>query len=113
MLDEVGVSCGHERKRHGAGISHIGCGVQPVLEEKECREGEPEKLALSKEIYGKQQGDEPLQQRSAPKAKCWTEPSKQKMPAFVNDKVGRIDEEELIAVLERVKEKDGVECDPS
>ena len=39
VLDEIGVSGSDERESHGAGVGHVGGGVQPIFKkEKETEE---------------------------------------------------------------------------
>ena len=80
------------RQHLGAGIGHVGRGVEPVLEEEELAENEARSLPLREEICGQQKWDQPLQQRASPKTECGSEPGEQIVAAFVDNQVGIVDE---------------------
>ena len=41
VLGKFGIACRHQRQHLRPGVGHVGCGVKPVLEEKEQGETKP------------------------------------------------------------------------
>jgi len=92
VLGEIGIAGGDQGQVHGAGVGHVGGGVEPVLEKEKCAENKTRDLALAEKIYGQKKWDQPLQQRASPEAKRGAEPPKEIVPTFVDDHVSRVDE---------------------
>ena len=109
VLDVVGVSGGHEGQSHGAGVGHVGGGVEPVLKEEKHAEHEGRGLAFAEEIGCQQQRDQPLQNGSSPEAEGWAEPPEEQVAAFVDDKVGGVDEQVAAMHAECVDQEENVE----
>ena len=91
MLDEIGIAGGYQRKNHGARVGHVGCGVEPVFEEEKRAEDESGGLALREEVGGKQERNQPLQQRASPKAESGAKPSEEIVAAFMDDQICAVD----------------------
>jgi len=112
VLGEIGIAGGDQGQIHGAGVSHVGRGVEPVFEKEKCAEDEAGDLALAEKVYGQKKRDQPLQQRASPKAKRGAEPAKEIVPAFVDDQVGRVDEKKSAVGAEGVDQESDVEDQP-
>ena len=97
VFDEIRITGGNQRQRLGTRVGHVGCGVEPILKEKEQAKDEAGGLALCEEIRRQKKRNQPLQKRASPKAKGWTEPAEQIMPSLMNDEVGIVNEEKPAA----------------
>ena len=50
VLDKIGVAGCDQRQCHGAGVGHVGCGVEPIFEKEEGAERKGRGLSLSKKV---------------------------------------------------------------
>ena len=93
VFHEVRIA-GRDQWQHlGAGVSHVGCGIEPVLEKEKETKGEAGGLAFREKISRQKERYKPLQQRPPPQHDRVTEPAKQIMAALVNDEIGAVNEE--------------------
>src|SRR5678815_1870790 len=102
VFDVIGIAGGDERQQHGAGVGHVGGGVQPVFEEEEGAESESGGLSLAEEVCSQEQRHQPLQNGASPESERGTKPAEQKMSAFVDNQICQIDEEKRAMLAERV-----------
>ncbi len=112
MFDVVPSSGADQRQHLRPRVSDVGCRIEPVFEKEEQAENESGSLPLAEEISSEGERHSPLQNGSAPQAKCRTKPSEQKMSAFMHDQVGKIYEQELPIMKQSIDEKRPIECTP-
>ena len=112
VLGKFRVAGGDQRQHLGARVGHVGCGVEPVFEEKEQGENEAGGLAVSKEVGREEEWDEPLENSSSPELERGAEPAKKIVAAFVDDQIGQIDEEHSAVGVQGIEEESGVENEP-
>lgn len=93
-------------------VRHVSRRVEPILKEEEQAEDKSGRLPLCEEIRGQKKRHEPLQQRASPKSERGAEPSEQIVAAFVNNQIGRIDEQKSATRREGIDEKSGIENEP-
>ncbi len=101
----VGVAGADQGQGCGAGVGHVGADVGKVFEEPEAGKSKAGGFPLPKEIDGAEERHEQFAQRSPKNRDGVTEPTEEKMPAFVNDQIDEIEEQESGVVRECVEEK--------
>lgn len=92
MFNVITTTSAYQRQHLRTRVGHVGCGVEPVLEEKEQAEDEPSSLPLGKEVRCQSERHRPLQDRSTPDAECRAKPAEQQVTAFVDYQICEIDE---------------------
>jgi len=105
VLGKLRIASRHQRQHQGARIGHVGCRVQPVLEEEKQAKDEAGDLAFGEEVHGQKKWDQPLQQRPSPQAERSPKPSEQVVTAFVYNEVRAVDEKKSAVRGEGVREE--------
>src|SRR5260370_13593651 len=93
-------------------VGHVGADVGKILEEPEGGEGKTCSFPLPEEIDGAEQRNDQLAERPAQNMDGLSKPTKEKMPAFVDDQIHVIEDEKPGAVQVGVKKKKRVKTEP-
>src|SRR6266478_3119384 len=102
----------YERQHAGAGIRHVRSDVQKVFEKPKGTKSHRSRFSAPPKKGPTQKRHKKFAKRAAKNHDRVAKPAEEKMPAFVNDQIDVVNEEESAAAGERIRKKEQVENDP-
>src|SRR5205085_3329040 len=103
----------HQRQSLCPRIRHVGADIRKIFKEPETRESKTGSLSLPEKISSAERWHDQLSKRAANNVHGFTEPTEEKMSAFMDDEVDVIEKKESGAVRPSVKKKKRISEQPS